>query len=64
MTRSFPRLVRERAAIQARRRVSAREFARRMTPDLSSPYLGRAAELRWLRALLRAYWRLVLTVLR
>ena len=64
VARALPRLLRERRAIQARRRVSAREFARRMTPDLSSPYLGRAAENRLLRALLRGYWRLVLTVLR
>jgi GT2 family glycosyltransferase len=60
---AMPRLLRERRAIQARRRVSALEFARHMTPDLSSPYLGRASELRWLRAALRAYWRLVLAAL-
>jgi GT2 family glycosyltransferase len=63
VARDLPRLVRERRGIQARRRVSGVEFARHMTPDLSSPYLGRASELRWLRAALRAYWRLVLAVL-
>jgi GT2 family glycosyltransferase len=64
LARALPRLLRERRGIQARRRVSALEFARHMTPDLSSPYLGRASELRWLRAGLRAYWRVVLAALR
>jgi hypothetical protein len=63
LARALPRLVRERRAIQSRRRVSALEFARHMTPELSSPYLGRASELRALAVLLRAYWRLVLAVL-
>src|SRR5205085_10937450 len=48
LARALPQLLRERRAIQARRRVSALEFARHMTPDLSSPYLGPASELRWL----------------
>jgi GT2 family glycosyltransferase len=61
--RALPRLRRERREIQAHRRVSALEFARHMTPDLSSPYLGRASELRWLRGALRAYWAVVLAVL-
>ena len=64
VARSAPRLVRERRAIQSRRRVSALEFARHMTPDLSTPYLGRASRLGWLRTCLRAYWRVVLAVLR
>jgi hypothetical protein len=34
-----------------------------MTPDLSSPYLGRAAGARWLRWLLRVYWRAVCAAL-
>src|SRR5437763_7614602 len=61
--RALPRLMRERRAIQARRRLSALEFARYMTPELSSAYLGRAARMRWLAAALRAYWSLVLVVL-
>jgi GT2 family glycosyltransferase len=61
--RALPRLLRERRDIQARRRISALEFARHLTPDLSSPYLGRASEMRWLRAGLRAYWALVLAAL-
>jgi GT2 family glycosyltransferase len=63
VARALPRLVRERRSIQSQRRASALEFARHMTPDLSSPYLGRTGELRWLRALLRAYWRAVLALL-
>jgi GT2 family glycosyltransferase len=55
--RWLPRLVRERRVIQARRDVSAREFARNFTPDLSSPYLGRAGRSRLLGFALRAYWR-------
>jgi GT2 family glycosyltransferase len=61
--RWLPRLLRERRAIQAKRTVSALEFARPFTADLSSPYLGRASRSRLLRALLRAYWRLVLAAL-
>jgi GT2 family glycosyltransferase len=56
---ALPRLLRERAVIRRHRRVSALEFANHMTPDLTSPYLGRVAELQWLRWLLRAYWRSV-----
>jgi hypothetical protein len=63
LARDLPRLLRERRSIQSRRRVSAAEFARYMTPDLSSPYLGRASRFGWLRAVLRAYWRAVLAVL-
>jgi hypothetical protein len=62
--RALPRLLRERRAIQATRTVSAREFAAAFTPDLNSPFLGRAGRSRPLRAALRAYWRLVLACLR
>jgi GT2 family glycosyltransferase len=58
--RDLPRLLRERRAVQATRTISCREFAAWLTPDLDSPYLGRAARLRPLRRVLRAYWRLVL----
>jgi GT2 family glycosyltransferase len=63
LARSAPRLLRERRSIQSRRRASALEFAKHMTPDLSSPYLGRASRLGWLRVALRAYWRAVLAAL-
>ena len=60
---ALPRLLRERRAIQAHRRASALEFARHMTPELSSAYLGRAARMRPLRTALRLYWSVVLAVL-
>jgi GT2 family glycosyltransferase len=63
-TRSLPRLLRERRAIQSRRRAGARELARALTPDLDSPYLGAAARPAVLRLVLRAYWRAVLAALR
>jgi len=59
----LPRLARERRAIQASRAISAGEFARRLTPDLDSAYLGRAADSRPLRFVLRAYWSAVLALL-
>ncbi len=62
--RALPRLLRERRAIQARRAIGAREFARLLTPDLSSPDLGPLARSRLLRAALRAYWRAALSVIR
>ena len=62
--RALPRLLRERRAIQARRAIGAREFARLLTPELSSPDLGPLARNRVLRAALRAYWRAALSVIR
>ena len=61
--RRCPRLLRERRAIQATRTIGAAEFARWLTPDLDSAYLGRAATLGPLRWALRAYWRLVTAAL-
>jgi GT2 family glycosyltransferase len=54
--RWLPRLRRERRAIQATRRVTPAAFARGLTADLDSAYLGAAGRSRALRALLRAYW--------
>ena len=62
--RALPRLLRERRAIQSQRRITAREFARPLTADLSSEYLGRAGRSRVLRLGLRAYWRVVWALLR
>lgn len=62
--RALPRLLRERRAVQARRRVSAADFAAALTADLSSPYLGRAGRAGALRSALRAYWKLALALLR
>ena len=61
---ALPGLLRERRAIQARRTVTAAEFAGGLTADLDSPFLGRSGRSRLLRALLRGYWRLVLVALR
>ena len=62
--RALPRLLRERRAVQATRRISSREFAAWLTADLDSPFLGRAGRSRPLRWVLRAYWRLVLLAAR
>jgi GT2 family glycosyltransferase len=57
--RALPRLLRERRAIQGRRAIGAREFARLLTPELSSRDLGALARNPLLRAALRAYWAAV-----
>jgi N-acetylglucosaminyl-diphospho-decaprenol L-rhamnosyltransferase len=62
--RRLPQLVRERKVVQATRAISPAEFARWLTPDLDSKFLGQAARLRVLRWGLRAYWRLALAELR
>jgi N-acetylglucosaminyl-diphospho-decaprenol L-rhamnosyltransferase len=59
----LPRLLRERRAIQARRRVSAGAFAAALTAELSSPYLGQVAAVAPLRRALRAYWAAVRAIL-
>lgn len=58
------RLLRERRQIQAGRAIDAASFARALSPDLASPYLGRLGRSRALRVALRAYWSVVLAVLR
>ena len=62
--RALPRLLRERRQIQSTRTISAREFADHLTPELSSPYLGRPAEWPLLQGLLRAYWSAARMLLR
>jgi N-acetylglucosaminyl-diphospho-decaprenol L-rhamnosyltransferase len=61
--RSLPRLLRERRAIQAKRTIHVGEFAAWLTPDLDSPYLGRAAAVGAFRTLLSLYWSAVRAVL-
>jgi GT2 family glycosyltransferase len=61
--RSLPRLLRQRRTIQAGAQVSAGEFARGLTAELDSQYLGRVATLAPLRLVLRAYWRAVVVIL-
>ena len=62
--RAMVQLLRDRRQIQASRAIDAAEFARGLTADLASPYLGRAGRSRALRAALRAYWSAVLVLLR
>jgi GT2 family glycosyltransferase len=64
VARWLPRLLRERRAIQARRAVSAAEFAGWLTPELDSPFIPGLARSAPVRALLRAYWALVRAALR
>jgi hypothetical protein len=61
--RWLPRLRRERRRIQATRVIGARAFARGLSPDLQSSYLGAAGRSRALRVALRAYWSVVLALL-
>jgi GT2 family glycosyltransferase len=60
---SLPRLLRERGEIQAGRTAGAAAFARALTADLDSDYLGAAARSGALRTLLRAYWSAVCALL-
>ena len=62
--RALPATLRERRAIQATRTVSAAEFARTLTPELSSPYLGALARTRFVNRALGLYWSLVQALLR
>jgi len=57
--RRLPWALRTRREIQRRRSISAADFAALLTPDLDSPYFGRAGRSRVLRLMLRAYWRVV-----
>ncbi|HEX2413615.1 MAG TPA: glycosyltransferase family 2 protein [Thermoleophilaceae bacterium] len=62
--RELPAIVARRREIQARRRISAAAFARRLSAELDSPYLAGVSRLPLLPALQRAYWWLMLAVLR
>jgi GT2 family glycosyltransferase len=59
----MPRLLRERRAIQAKREVTAGEFARWLTPDLGSPFIHPLARSAPARVALRSYWALVRALL-
>jgi GT2 family glycosyltransferase len=63
VARWLPRLMRERREIQSNRATPAGSFARALTPDLDSSYLGAPGRSRLLRTALRAYWSAVLAVL-
>lgn len=59
VVRWLPRLLRERRQVQARRSVSAAEFAAWLTPDLDSSFIPAVARSAPARLALRAYWRAV-----
>jgi hypothetical protein len=61
---ALPTLLRERESIQGSRAIGVSEFARWLTPELSSPYLGAAARSGPIRLALAAYWRVVTALLR
>jgi GT2 family glycosyltransferase len=61
---ALPRLLRQRRSVQASRAISPLQFADGLTADLDSAFLGRAATIGPLRAVLRGYWALVLFGLR
>ena len=61
--RWLPRLLRERRSIQRSRAISAAEFASHLSADLDSPFIAGAARSLPVRLALRAYWRLVRTLL-
>jgi GT2 family glycosyltransferase len=61
--RALPAMLARRRAVQARGSVGAAEFARRLTAELDSPYLGPVAQVAPLAAAQRAYWALVLRAL-
>jgi GT2 family glycosyltransferase len=64
VARTLPRLMRERRAIQSRRRISVSGFAEGLTAELSSPYFGAVGRRPFVRSSLALYWRLVLALLR
>ncbi len=60
----LPRLLGERRRIQRAGQISAGEFARGLTAELDSEFLGRVGRSRLISAGLRGYWAAVLTLLR
>jgi len=64
VVRRLPWALRSRGAVQRSRAIGTAEFARLLTPDLDSPFFGRAGQSAPLRWALRAYWRVVLALLR
>ncbi len=63
VVRALPKLLRERSAIRAARRIDTARFAAGLTADLDSAYLGAAGRSGVLRSALRAYWRVALALL-
>jgi N-acetylglucosaminyl-diphospho-decaprenol L-rhamnosyltransferase len=62
--RELPRMWARRREVQVRATASAGSIASRLSANLDSPYLGGAARIRPVVAAQRAYWRVVLGLLR
>ena len=58
--RELPQILARRRSVQAKSQVPAGEFARRLSAELDNPNLGDLAAVRWVRAIQRSYWGLVL----
>ena len=59
----LPRLLDERREIQAHRAITASDFARHLTPDLETPFIGVRARRGAIQSFLRLYWRGVIALL-
>ena len=59
----LPKIPQDRRQIQATRRITPRQFADGLSPELSSPFLGAIGRSRLLQAVLRAYWSAVRALL-
>ena len=60
---ALPAMLARRRLVQSSRAIGAAAFARQLTADLDSPYLGPLAEIAPLAAAQRAYWAMVLRLL-
>jgi GT2 family glycosyltransferase len=63
VARALPAMLARRRGVQSARVIGSATFARRLTADLDSPYLGPLAEVAPLAAAQRAYWALVVRLL-
>jgi len=63
VVRTLPAVLARRREVQARSRIGAAEFARTLSADLDSPFLGPLAQVAPLIAAQRAYWAGVLRLL-
>jgi N-acetylglucosaminyl-diphospho-decaprenol L-rhamnosyltransferase len=62
--RQLPQILARRRTVQARAAVGAASLASRLSADLDNPYLGGLARFRPVVVAQRAYWRLVVALLR
>ena len=64
VVRTLPAMLERRRAVQAGSRIGAADFARHLTADLDSPFLGPVARVGPLAAAQRAYWQAVQRLLK